>query len=198
MEPSDSYKSVLLLVPLTLFILAGFFLPFMTGAAMIHVSAVVLLLSVPALPIGANCFAYAMATPSEEFQWGTFGRILLIAVSVMLMTAFLYPAIPMLLAPIGAKVALAAYSHDLCVAIGLGIVDAVLAAGTGLLVFAFASHQGEEDTPIGRENGLGNQAANIHQIDNRYANTTPTPASTGDTSNTVSSEHNLSGPKQRA
>lgn len=199
MESSDNSNSILLLVPIMLFILVGFFLPFMTGAAVMHVSALVLFLSVPAFPIGANCFAHAMLTPSEEFQWGTFGRILLIGMSVILMMAFLYPAIPMLLAPIGAKVALAACSHNVSVAIGLGVVDAVLAAGAGLLVFACGSHRGEEGTLIEVVNSFENQGATIRGTHNpaQTTTTTRTTANTHDTSNPASSEPD-SGLTQRA
>lgn len=108
-------------------------------------------ISFAAVPIGCRLFAYAMATPSHQMPGRQIGRVALTVLSVILSTAFLIFAIPMLLAPLGAKAALATYTHLQHVAIGAGMIDAVLATGAGVMLYAIGKHEkGYEEEPIHR------------------------------------------------
>lgn len=107
-------------------------------------------LSFAAAPIGIRLFAHTMATPSDQMPGGQVGRAAFTVLSVILSTAFLIFAIPMVLAPLGAKAALATYTHLQHVAIGAGMVDAMLATGAGVAVCTFGSQQRAKDGTIDR------------------------------------------------
>lgn len=145
------FLAVLAAAALAVILVFGF--PVLTPIAGLSLGAwkALCVLSFAAAPIGIRFFAYTMATPSHQMPGRQIGRVALTVLSVILSTAFLIFAIPMLLAPLGAKAALATYTHLQHVAIGAGMIDAVLATGAGVMLYAFGKHEkGHEKEPIHR------------------------------------------------